>query len=348
MSKTIVVFCCTSEETKDTATSITQKQLKNIKKDFPNIPIEKSFSVTEQSKLFSIFKQAVKLTLETNAQLIIANFAPFQRNLQALTLLKEEKITFSFIDLPSLKKGATLNFILNYLSYTKERKGQKIKARIKVRKEKGQKQGLENLGKEAVLNVISKANYTKKLSARIDPNTFELRAMIEHYKNVKKYSYRKIAAELNEKKLTTARGAQFGPKTVERLYKLQQELILRGSRSLDLDFAANPMMNQGDHFEVTGLEEDANLHEKLVFTLKNKVKSKIIVKILNNKEKENVIYTYEVPRFTQNFEIDLKALNLFLPGIYYLRLEAKNKSLDKYTSPFYFYKDALPKSLFES
>jgi len=222
----LVAFCCYNQDnsTLETAEEIIQEQLESIERTFPNHKIVKYFSITKKKKLLSNFQHAVSFSNENNAFLAIGYFAPFQRNLKALCLLRDHSIKFCFIDLNTIQFGATLDVLINYLAYTKRIKGDKIKYQIKKRSANGEKQGLAKAEKKVRLEVVAIANYTRKFNTFINPKTKELRQKIYETKEFELLSYQKIADRLNHENYKTERGKRFGAKTVERLHKTQVKL----------------------------------------------------------------------------------------------------------------------------
>jgi DNA invertase Pin-like site-specific DNA recombinase len=170
--------------------------------------------------------QALAMCRLQNATLVVAKLDRLSRNVRFLLKLVEESAEKGvvFCDLPSIPEGPMGKFFLTQMASVAELEAglisQRTKAALQAAKARGQVLGCKND------NIAAYAKRGNKASAAVRGAKAEERAgailpIIEAIKAEGNTSLRQIAAALNERGITTARGGTWSSPQVLRILRVK-------------------------------------------------------------------------------------------------------------------------------
>ena len=169
--------------------------------------------------------QALAMCRLQNAVLIVAKLDRLSRNVRFLLKLVEESAEKGvvFCDLPSIPEGPTGKFLLTQMASVAELEAglisQRTKAALQAAKARGQVLGCRNDNIRAYASRGNKASAAVR-SAAAKERAGDILPVIEAIKAEGNTSLRQIAAVLNERGFTTARGGEWsGPQVMRVLQR---------------------------------------------------------------------------------------------------------------------------------
>jgi DNA invertase Pin-like site-specific DNA recombinase len=166
--------------------------------------------------------QALAMCRLQNATLVVAKLDRLARNTQfLLTIVNDSgEAGVVFCDLPSIPEGPTGKFLLTQMASVAELEAglisQRTKAALQAAKARGQVLGCKNANIASYASVGAQASATVR-SRVAAKRTEDVLPIIEAIQAEGNTSLRQIATALNDRGITTARGAEWSAVQVKRI-----------------------------------------------------------------------------------------------------------------------------------
>jgi DNA invertase Pin-like site-specific DNA recombinase len=167
--------------------------------------------------------RALSLCRIHSARLLVAKLDRLARNVAFISALMESGVDFEAVDLPQANK-LTVHIMAAMAEYEAAAISARTKAALAAARARGTKLGGRRWD---IQTVASKGNRVsaKVRSERARKRTDDLMPVIQAIQAEGATSLRQIAAALNERKISTARGGEWSPVQVQRL-------LTKSSRSI--------------------------------------------------------------------------------------------------------------------
>ncbi|WP_293670666.1 recombinase family protein [uncultured Parabacteroides sp.] len=192
-----------------------QQSVMNCLSRIPNCELITSFTEIESGKKDNRpqLNAALQLCKDNNYTLLIAKLDRLSRNVEFLFHIKNSGVDIHCVDLPQLNT-LTLGIYATLAQHERELIGQRTKAALQAKKDRGIKLGAPN----ATFTDTMRFNAIDAIQekARSNENTIRAVEAIRMKLNETK-NFSKIAAYLNEKHFSTANGKTFRAEQVKRL-----------------------------------------------------------------------------------------------------------------------------------
>lgn len=252
----------------------------------------------------------IKRVRQESTLVVFDDFRLFNSDPENLSKLKESGIAFRFYNLPAIN-NQNIKPVIDAIAFTKAERSRKIKEGLENRREKGGTLGNPSIGKRK-----GNAVRQRKLSAFKAAAGLEANKIVIEKKEIENWSYNRIADHLNQLKKTTARGAPFRAKTVQRLYNRSLELKQMFTPNLQYEnLNANDEAEKGD---ISGLKKNAVFNKKITFTINADLESGFSVRINDNdRDDRTPVYQKMFSKDKTEVSIDLDE-HFLLPGVHYI------------------------------